>query len=164
MIRRRCGSRCYDISRTSCRQTMNDEVGSLRNSRHHMSHMYASSHTSTFRTVTCMCLTALREHCMPPTQKMAVCYIETVAEREGRFPAGLASPCSSLWHFVAPLYRIRRLSMAKVPGILREDGSDEPSEHMCFASGNIRARWHGMQQAPDVVSRPELEQECARYM
>lgn len=47
---------------------------------------------------------------------------------------------------------------------LREDGSDEPSEHMCFASGNIRARWHGMQQAPDVVSRPELEQECARYM
>lgn len=43
--------------------------------------------------------------------------------------------------------------MAKVPGILREDGSDEPSEHMCFASGNIRARWHGMQQAPDVVSR-----------
>lgn len=33
---------------------------------------------------------------MPPTQKMAVCYIETVAEREGRFPAGLASLCSSL--------------------------------------------------------------------
>lgn len=162
MIRRRCGSRCYDISRTSCRQTMSDEVGGLRTSRHHISHMYASSHTSAFRTVTFMCLTALREHCMPPTRKMAVCYIDKVAEREGRFPAGLAGPCSSLLALCRTFISHSSAIDGKVPGISREDGSDEPSEHMCFASGNIRARWHGMQQAPDVVSRPELEQECAR--